>query len=159
MFKPGDFCLVDSRKTRKGVSPKLEPNWVGPFEVLTAYPNKTYRLKDYEDVVNESRLKLYHAVNATALENTDDRQGISGFEPDVLSVENNCCKDIIRSDGEQSNASDDQQTFLTEKRKKIKHKQLVIKNNGRVGDKSRLMKASSLSRKIDVLVDRRILKS
>ena len=128
-----DFCIVDSRRKRKGVSPKLESNWVGPFEVLTAYPNKTYRLKDYKDVVNESRLKLYHAVDATALEILDDRQGISKFKPDIPSVEDKRCEDIVRSDGAQCNVSDDQQTFSAGKQKRFKRKQLIIENSGGVG--------------------------
>ena len=61
-YKPGDLCLDDSRARKKGLSPKLEPQWVGPFEVANAYPNRTYRLKGYRNVVNESRLKLYHTI-------------------------------------------------------------------------------------------------
>ena len=89
--------------------------------------------EDYKDVINESRLKLYHAVDATAIEIPDDRQGISGFEPDLPSVENNHCEDIVRSGGAQCNVSDDQQFFFTEKRKTKKRKQLVLENSGRVG--------------------------
>ena len=78
-------------------------------------------------------MKLYHAVDATALEIPDDRQGISGFEPDIFSVKNNCCEDIVRSDGAQCNVSDDQQTFSTEKHKHVKRRQLITENSGRVG--------------------------
>ena len=100
--------------------------------MLTAYLNKTYWLKDCEDVVNESRLKLYHSVNTTAVDKPDDRQDAPGFKPDIPSVEDSCCEDIIRSDGVHCNASNDQQTSTTEKRK-ASQKWLIIENFGQVG--------------------------
>ena len=131
MYKPCDFCLLDSRKRRKGGSPKLESK-LGWTIWNTAFPNRAYRLKDYKDVVNESRLKLYYAVDATAVNKPDDRQGISVFEPDILSVEDNHCEDAVCSEGAHCNISDDQQTSSTEKQK-AKRKWLIIENSGWVG--------------------------
>ena len=50
---------------------------MGPFEVVNAYPNRTYRLSGYKDVVYENRLKLYHSVDATASKGLDDEKGMS----------------------------------------------------------------------------------
>ena len=83
-------------------------------------------------MVNESRLKVNHAVDATAVGKPDDRQDILGFEANSPSVEDNCCEDIVRSIGVHCNVSNDQQTSTAEKRKVKRCKQLIIENTGRV---------------------------
>ena len=60
LYKVGDLVLVDSRQRRKGVNPKLQAQFVGPFRVSKAYCNHTYRLDGYQSLVSQSRLKLYH---------------------------------------------------------------------------------------------------
>ena len=60
MYDVGEEVLVDSRRRKKGVNPKLQPQFAGPFKVVEVYPNHTYRLADYKSIVNESRLKKYH---------------------------------------------------------------------------------------------------
>ena len=48
---------------RKGENPKLQPKFVGPYEVLAAWGNHTYRIErqGQESVQHESRLKPYRA--------------------------------------------------------------------------------------------------
>ena len=60
LYKVGDLVLVDSRQRRKGVNPKLQAQFVGPFHVSKAYCNHTYRLDGYRSLVSQSRLKLDH---------------------------------------------------------------------------------------------------
>ena len=64
LYKVGDLVLVDSRQRRKGVNPKLQPQFVGPFRVSKAYCNHTYRLDGYRSLVSQSRLKLYRDLLA-----------------------------------------------------------------------------------------------
>ena len=60
LYQISDLVLVDSRQRRKGINPKLQPQFVGPFRVSKAYCNHTYRLDGYRSLVSQSRLKLYH---------------------------------------------------------------------------------------------------
>ena len=50
---------------KKGVNPKLQPQFNGPFLVKNAYPNHTYRLDGLKNIINESRLKLYRVNPST----------------------------------------------------------------------------------------------
>ena len=59
IYKTGDLVLVDNRQRRKGINPKLQPKFVGPYPITKAYDNHTYRLEGYPSVVHETRLKLY----------------------------------------------------------------------------------------------------
>ena len=59
LFIEGDLVLMDNRTRRKGVNPKLQPTFTGPYLVERSYPNRTYRLKDIKSPVNESRLKFF----------------------------------------------------------------------------------------------------
>ena len=52
--------LVDSRLSKKGANPKLQPQYVGPFRISKVYCNHSYRLVGYQSLVRQSRLKLYH---------------------------------------------------------------------------------------------------
>ena len=54
------------------MSPKLEPSWVRPFEVIKCYPNRIYRLDGHKIVINESRMKLYHPVDKQQVDNSQD---------------------------------------------------------------------------------------
>jgi transposase InsO family protein len=60
-FKSGDLVLMINKRRRKGENPKLQAKFVGPFTILEAYKNHTYRIhrQGQESVQNENRLKLY----------------------------------------------------------------------------------------------------
>ena len=64
LYKVGNLVLVDSRQRRKGINPKLQPQFVGSFRISKAYCNHTYRLDGYRSLVSQSRLKLYHDSTA-----------------------------------------------------------------------------------------------
>ena len=59
LFKPGNFVWLENR--RKGVKPKLQPKFVGPYEVFQAFDNHTYEngREAQESVQSEMRLKKY----------------------------------------------------------------------------------------------------
>ena len=58
MFKAGDLVLVERKRKKKGVNPKLETKFEGPFEIREAYGNGTYKVAT-KGTVNECRLKLF----------------------------------------------------------------------------------------------------
>ena len=62
LFKPGDQVWLENKRRRKGTNPKLQPRFVGPYEVLQAMENHTYRIsrQGQESVQSEQRLKRYH---------------------------------------------------------------------------------------------------
>ena len=61
LFNKGDLVLMVNKRRRKGENPKLQPKFVGPYEVLECYNNHTYKISGHnqETVQNENRLKLY----------------------------------------------------------------------------------------------------
>jgi transposase InsO family protein len=61
VFNTGDMVLMLNKRRRKGENPKLQAKFVGPYQVMEAYKNHTYRIhrQGQESVQNESRLKLY----------------------------------------------------------------------------------------------------
>ena len=61
LFKPGDFVWLENRRRRKGVNPKLQAKFIGPYEVLQSFDNHTYRIgrQGQESIQNERRLKRY----------------------------------------------------------------------------------------------------
>lgn len=58
LFKQGDLVLVERKHKKKGVNPKLESKFEGPFTISKAYGNGTYKVPG-KGTVNESRLKLF----------------------------------------------------------------------------------------------------
>ena len=68
LFKVGDLVLLANKRRRKGQCPKLQPKYVGPYTVLEAYPNHTYKIEQngQTSVQNERRLKLHTASNCPA---------------------------------------------------------------------------------------------
>ena len=58
LFIPGDVVLVQRKHKKKGVNPKLQPKFDGPFVVKKAFGNGTYKVEG-RGTVNESRLKLF----------------------------------------------------------------------------------------------------
>ena len=57
---------LQNRRRKKGDSDKLQPKFVGPYHVLEANDNHTYRIEQQEQssVQNEARIKLYHSCAA-----------------------------------------------------------------------------------------------
>jgi hypothetical protein len=68
MFKKGDWVLMINKRRRKGQNPKLQPKFVGPYEVLESYPSHTYKLERQNQisVQNEGRLKIYRPCGTNA---------------------------------------------------------------------------------------------
>ena len=58
LFKEGDLVLVTQKRRRKGINPKLQPKFDGPFVVQRSFNNGTYKLEG-KGVINECRLKLF----------------------------------------------------------------------------------------------------
>ena len=63
LFAAGDRVWLENKRRQPGVNPKLQSRFLGPYEILTTYPNHTYLLGHGEQqlVVNEQRLKRYQA--------------------------------------------------------------------------------------------------
>ena len=59
LFSPGELVLVERKRRRRGVNPKLQPKFEGPFMVKKAFGNGTYKIQG-RGTVNECRLKLLH---------------------------------------------------------------------------------------------------
>jgi transposase InsO family protein len=61
LFKDGDLVWLENRRRRRGENPKLAPKFLGPFLVVAAYDNHTYRIsrQGQESVQGERRLKLF----------------------------------------------------------------------------------------------------
>ena len=58
LFKKGDFVLVENKRKKKGVHPKLQPKFAGPFPVRKVFSNGTYKIAN-KGTINECRLKLF----------------------------------------------------------------------------------------------------
>jgi hypothetical protein len=58
MFQVGDLVLVGRKRKKKGVNPKLQPKFEGPFLIKRAFENGTYKVEG-RGMVNECRLKLF----------------------------------------------------------------------------------------------------
>ena len=61
LLQAGDYVWMKNHRKRRGDCQKLQPKFVGPFKVLEAFPNHTYRIAQsgQESVQNESRLKRF----------------------------------------------------------------------------------------------------
>ena len=63
MFNIGDRVWLFTPKRKKGVSPKLQRNWDGPFVILKKVNDVTFRIqkspRSKPKVVHHDRLKLY----------------------------------------------------------------------------------------------------
>ena len=61
LFQTGDLVLLQNVRRKKGENPKLQPKFVGPYEVISVFDNHTYSLErlGQRTVQNECRLKLY----------------------------------------------------------------------------------------------------
>ena len=63
LFAVGDLVWMENKRRRKGENPKLQPKFVGPYEVLEVLSGHTYRVErqHQQSVQHESRLKPYRA--------------------------------------------------------------------------------------------------
>ena len=66
LFAAGDLVWLQNRRRRKGENPKLQQKFVGPYEVIEAYGNHTYKIdkQGQSSVQSETRLKLYRPCEA-----------------------------------------------------------------------------------------------
>ena len=78
LFLPGDQVLLENRRRRKGENPKLQSKFVGPYQVIEAFPNHTYAItsKGQHSIQNESRLKLFRESTHTASQTPGEIEGI-----------------------------------------------------------------------------------
>ena len=67
LFASGDKVWLENKR-RKGVNPKLQAKFVGPYEVLQAFQNHTYRIarQGQESIQSEQRLKRYSPAQLPA---------------------------------------------------------------------------------------------
>ncbi|XP_067942865.1 uncharacterized protein [Watersipora subatra] len=63
LFAPGDWVWLVNRRRQRGANAKLQAKLVGPYQVITAWPNNTYVVKRQvqTSTQHESRLKPYYA--------------------------------------------------------------------------------------------------
>ena len=65
-FRLADKVLLQSKRVPKGLSPKLQPPWDGPFYIVAQGPNNTYKIrrcdthKELKSPVHANRLKSFH---------------------------------------------------------------------------------------------------
>ena len=60
LFQSDDLVLLQNVRRKKGKNPKLQPKFVGSYEVISAFDNHTYSLEclGQRAVQNKCRLKL-----------------------------------------------------------------------------------------------------
>ena len=63
LFMTGDLVWLENKRRRKGENPKLQPKFVGPYEVIEAWGGHTYRIErqGQQSIQHESRLKPFRA--------------------------------------------------------------------------------------------------
>ena len=65
LFRPGDFVWLENKRRRREVNPKLQPKFVGPYEVLQAFDNHTYKIGRQGQESNQSEMRLKKYTRAT----------------------------------------------------------------------------------------------
>jgi len=68
LYQVGDWVWMVNYRRRRGQATKLQPKFVGPYVVVEAMPNHTYKLErsGQVSVQNEARLKPYWASPGAA---------------------------------------------------------------------------------------------
>jgi len=68
LYQVGDWVWMVNYHRRRGQAAKLQPKFVGPYEVVEVMPNHTYKLEQsgQVSVQNEARLKLHWASPGAA---------------------------------------------------------------------------------------------
>ena len=66
LFAASDLVWLQNRRRRKGENPKLQQKFIGPYQVVEAYDNHTYKIdrQGQSSVQSETRLKLYRPCMA-----------------------------------------------------------------------------------------------
>ena len=83
MFKAGDRVWLHNPRRRKGFSPKLQSSWEGPYEVVDALSDVTYRIRrgtQRSKVVHVDRLWRYRGEGVYTWQGEDDDEMASGSE-------------------------------------------------------------------------------
>lgn len=64
LYSVGDTVYLQNRRQRRGQARKLSSKYVGPYKVVTCYPNHTYEIErnGQSSVQHESRLKYHRAA-------------------------------------------------------------------------------------------------
>ena len=73
----GDLVWLEKKRRQKGGNPKLQPKFVGPYEVIEVYSNHTYGMERSGQVSlqNECKLKLFKPCSEAA------GQALAALEP------------------------------------------------------------------------------
>jgi len=68
LYQAGDWVWMVNYRRHRGQAAKLQPKFVGPYVVVEAMPNHTYKLErsGQVSVQNEARLKPYWASSGAA---------------------------------------------------------------------------------------------
>lgn len=83
VFKAGDTVWLHNPRRRKGFSPKLQSPWEGPYDVVEALSDVTYRIRrgtQRTKVVHVDRLWRYRGEGVFTWQGEDDDEIVSGSE-------------------------------------------------------------------------------
>lgn len=64
VFRKGELIYWKKPTVKAGISPKLQPKWIGPFEIMCKLSDVTYRIKGNDGttaVVHVNNIKISHA--------------------------------------------------------------------------------------------------
>lgn len=66
LFTVGNMVWLENKWRKKGNNPKLQPKFVGSYQVQEVYPNHTYRIerRGQTFIQNECYIKPYHSCTA-----------------------------------------------------------------------------------------------
>ncbi|CAC5407508.1 unnamed protein product [Mytilus coruscus] len=83
-YRVGDAVWIFNPLRRKGLSPKLQPHWIGPYIIKIVYTDLIYKIaRQYglkEIVIHHDRLKPYFGSLDTVPESSSDVIGTGGPE-------------------------------------------------------------------------------
>ena len=86
-YRVGDAVWIFNPLRRKGLSPKLQPHWIGPYIIREVYTDLIYKIArqngSKEIVIHHDRLKPYFGSLDTVPESSSDV--IDTGEPELVS--------------------------------------------------------------------------
>ena len=85
LVNPGDVVLVGRKHKKKGVNPKLQSKFEGPFVIKKAFSNGTYKVMG-RGTVNECRLKLFEPCPDPEGQAIEPAQTLPEVGPDSVLV-------------------------------------------------------------------------
>ena len=69
-FEEGQFVWLRKKTREKGLSPKLQPRWLGPYLIVTRMSDVTFRIqaspRSHPMVVHADRMKKYEGIERQA---------------------------------------------------------------------------------------------